>query len=70
MSKIGKLIHLYMNEIELGNETNFPEFIILSTGKFMNETGGRNQVLFIFKEVAEDKYQVIDYLIFTNIISI
>ncbi len=59
-----------MDEIELGNETNSLEFIISLTANFLNETGVINQVLFIFKEVAEDKYQVIDYLIFTNIISI
>ncbi|NES67793.1 MAG: Rho termination factor, partial [Okeania sp. SIO2D1] len=59
LSKIGKLIHLYMDEIELGGETNTPEFIITSTAKVLNETGGRNWIPIIVKEVGEDRYQVI-----------
>ncbi|MGD1806176.1 Rho termination factor N-terminal domain-containing protein [Dapis sp. BLCC M126] len=59
LSKIGKLIHLYMDEIEAGDGTNAPDFLISSTAKFMNETGGRNWIPVIVKEVGEDQYQVI-----------
>ena len=59
LSKIGKLIHLYRDEIELVEGIDAPEFIISSTAKFLDETGGRNWVPVIVKEVGEDKYEVI-----------
>ncbi|MEB3339215.1 Rho termination factor [Okeania sp.] len=59
LSDVGNLMHLYMYKIESGEEINAPEFLILSTAKVLNETGGRNWIPVIVKEVGEDKYQVI-----------
>ncbi len=59
LSKVGKLIHLYIDEIELGDGKDAPEFLISSTAKVLNETGGRNWIPIIVKEVGEDKYEVI-----------
>ncbi len=55
----GNLMYLYIDEIEPGDETNVPEFLISATAKLLNETGGRNWIPVIVKEVGEDQYQVI-----------
>lgn len=59
LSKIGKLIYLYRDEIELVEGIDVLEFIILLIVKFFDEIGGRNWVFVIVKEVGEDKYEVI-----------
>ncbi|WP_293126101.1 Rho termination factor [Okeania sp. SIO1I7] len=59
LSNIGKLIHLYIDEIEPGDGIDAPEFLISATAKFLSESGGRNWVPVIVKEVEEDKYEVI-----------
>ncbi|MGD1713176.1 Rho termination factor N-terminal domain-containing protein [Dapis sp. BLCC M172] len=55
----GNLMYLYIDEIEPGDGTNTPEFLISATAKTLNETGGRNWVPVIIKEVGEDQYKVI-----------
>ena len=59
LSDVGNLMHLYMYQIDPGDGIDAPEFIISSTAKFLNETGGRNWVPVIVKEVGEDQYEVI-----------
>ncbi|NEQ37880.1 MAG: hypothetical protein F6K40_17080 [Okeania sp. SIO3I5] len=48
-----------MDEIELGDGKNAPEFLILSTAKVINEADGKNWVSVIVK-VGEEQYPVID----------
>jgi len=48
-----------MDEIELGDGKNAPEFLISSTAKFLNETDGKNWV-FVIVKVGEEQYPVID----------
>lgn len=59
LSNIGNLMCLYMDEIEPGNGIEAPEFLISATAKFLNESGGRNWIPVIVKEVGDDKYEVI-----------
>ncbi|MDJ0555773.1 MAG: Rho termination factor N-terminal domain-containing protein [Microcoleaceae cyanobacterium MO_207.B10] len=59
LSNVGKLIHLYIDEIEPGDGIDAPEFLISGTAKYLNESGGRNWVPVIVKEIEEDKYEVI-----------
>ncbi|RQH11900.1 Rho termination factor, partial [Okeania hirsuta] len=44
LSNIGKLIHLYIDEIEPGDGIDAPEFLISATAKFLSESGGRNWI--------------------------
>ncbi|NET06293.1 MAG: Rho termination factor [Symploca sp. SIO2B6] len=59
LSDIGNLMHLHMDEIEPGDGTDAPEFLIKATAKALNRLGGRNWVPLIVKEVGEDLYKVI-----------
>jgi roadblock/LC7 domain-containing protein len=59
LSDIGNLMHLYMDEIQAGEGTDAPEFLITATAKKLNELGGRNWVPVIVKEIGEDQYEVI-----------
>jgi hypothetical protein len=56
---IGTLKHLYLDEIEITNGTDAPDFLIKATAKLLQQKGGRNWLPVIVKEVAEDRYQVI-----------
>lgn len=59
LSDIGNLMHLYMDEIKPGENTDAPEFLITATAKKLNQLGGRNWVPLIVKEIGEDQYEVI-----------
>lgn len=59
LNDIGNLMHLYMSEIDPGEGTNAPDFLIRATAKTLNALGGRNWVPVIVKEVGEDQYEVI-----------
>lgn len=58
-SDVGNLMHLDRSEIDPGEGTNEPEFLIQATAKKLNETGGRNWLPVIVKETGEDEYEVI-----------
>ncbi|MEC4804203.1 MAG: hypothetical protein SAJ12_04115 [Jaaginema sp. PMC 1079.18] len=48
-----------MSEIDPGEGTSKPDFLIQATAKKLNETGGRNWLPVIVKETGEDEYEVI-----------
>jgi len=59
LSNIGNLMSLEMCEIDPGKGTNAPEFCIKAAAKVLMESGGRNWVPVIVKEIGEDEYEVI-----------
>lgn len=59
LSNIGNLMYLYLDEIDPGEGTNSPEFLIKASAHLLNQKGGRNWIPVIVKETGEDKYQVI-----------
>ncbi|WP_088894357.1 Rho termination factor N-terminal domain-containing protein [Leptolyngbya ohadii] len=56
---VGKLMYLYLDEIEPGEGTDSPAFLIKASAHLLNQKGGRNWVPVIVKETGKDKYQVI-----------
>ncbi|NJO77733.1 MAG: Rho termination factor [Cyanobacteria bacterium RM1_2_2] len=56
---IGNLMHLYLDEIDPGEGTDAPAFLIKATAHLLNQKGGQNSVPIIVKEVGEDKYELI-----------
>jgi Rho termination factor, N-terminal domain len=59
LSNIGNLMYLYLDEIEPGEGTDAPEFLIKASAHLLNQKGGRNWIPVIVKETGEDKYEVI-----------
>jgi hypothetical protein len=59
LSDVGNLMHLYLDEIDPGEGTDAPEFLIKASANLLNQKGGRNWIPVIVKETGEDKYQVI-----------
>lgn len=59
LSSIGKLMHLYLDEIEPGQETDASEFLIKASAHLLNQKGGRNWIPVIVKETGEDQYEAI-----------
>ncbi len=59
LNNVGKLMHLYLDEIDLGMGTDAPEFLITATAQTLNQSGNHNWVPVIVKETGEDQYQVI-----------
>ncbi len=59
LSNIGNLMCLYIHEIIPGEATEAPEFLIKAAARMLVESGGRNWVPVIVKEIGEDKYEVI-----------
>lgn len=59
LSDIGNLMHLYLDEIEPGEATTAPSFLIQASAQVLNEKCDRNWVPIIVKETGEDQYQVI-----------
>ncbi|ESA34755.1 rho termination factor [Leptolyngbya sp. Heron Island J] len=59
LSDIGNLMHLYLDEIEPGEATPAPEFLIQASAQVLNQKCDRNWVPIIVKETGEDQYQVI-----------
>ncbi|OUL20215.1 Rho termination factor N-terminal domain-containing protein [Nostoc sp. 106C] len=59
LSDIGNLMHLYLDEIDPGEGTDAPEFLIKASAHLLNQKGGRNWIPVIVKETGKDKYQVI-----------
>ncbi len=58
-SNVGSLMCLYMEEIDPGEGTNAPEFLIKATAAELKEKGGRNWVPAIVRQVGDDAYTVI-----------
>lgn len=56
---IGTLKYLYLDEIEITNGTDADSFLIEATAKLLQQTGGRNWLPVIVKELSEDRYEVI-----------
>ena len=59
LSNVGNLMCLYMHEISPGKSTDASEFLIKAAAKALIESGGRNWVPVIVKEIGEDEYEVI-----------
>ena len=59
LSDIGNLMYLYLDEIEPGEGTEAPEFLIRATAKTLSDLGGRNWMPLIVKETGEDSYEAI-----------
>ncbi|MEM1256164.1 MAG: Rho termination factor N-terminal domain-containing protein [Cyanobacteria bacterium P01_H01_bin.21] len=59
LSDIGNLMHLYLDEIEPGEATTAPDFLIQASAQILNEKCDRNWVPIIVKETGKDQYQVI-----------
>jgi len=58
-NSIGSLMHLPLNDIDPGDRTNIPEFLLKATANLLKEKGGRNWIPVIVKDIGEDRYQVI-----------
>ncbi|TVP65133.1 MAG: Rho termination factor [Nodularia sp. (in: Bacteria)] len=59
LSNVGNLMCLYRSEINPGKGTDAAEFCIKAAAKQLMESGGRNWVPVIVKEIAVDQYEVI-----------
>jgi hypothetical protein len=59
LSNVGNLMCLYLHEINPGKGTDAPEFLIKTAARALMQSGGRNWVPVIVREVAEDEYEVI-----------
>ena len=59
LSDTGKLMHLYLEDIDPGETTKVPEFLIQASAHLLNQKSCRNWVPVIVKETGEDQYQVI-----------
>jgi hypothetical protein len=58
-SDVGHLMHLYLDEIDPGQGTQAPEYLIQASAHLLNQKGGRNWLPVIVKETGEDSYEVI-----------
>ncbi|NEQ67935.1 MAG: Rho termination factor [Symploca sp. SIO2D2] len=59
-SDIGLLRYLYFEDIEPGEPTDAPEFLINATAELLSKTDdGRNWIPLVVKETAREKYKVI-----------
>lgn len=52
-------MHLPINEIDPGDGTDKPEFLIKATANILKQNGGRNWIPVIVKDIGKDSYQVI-----------
>lgn len=59
LSDIGNLMHLYLDEIDPGEGTDAPDFLIQASAHLLNQKGGRNWIPVIVKETGKDQYEVI-----------
>lgn len=57
--EMGNLISLYVDEIEINNGCDLPEFLIKASAKILNQQGGINWIPVIVKQIAESQYEVI-----------
>ncbi|GAA6622574.1 Rho termination factor N-terminal domain-containing protein [Scytonema sp. NUACC26] len=59
LSDVGNLMCLPIDEIEPGEGTDAPEFLVQAVAKTLNRCGSRNWIPAIVTEVGEDRYKVI-----------
>jgi Rho termination factor, N-terminal domain len=59
LSDVGNLMCLPIEEIEPGEGTDAPEFLIKAVAQKLTASGDRNWIPVIVREVGEDRYQVI-----------
>ncbi len=59
LTDVGNLMYLYVDEIEPGEGTDAPEFLINATAKLLNQKEERNWIPVIVKETGKDQYEVI-----------
>jgi hypothetical protein len=59
LNDIGNLMHLYLDEIDPGEGSDAPGFLIKATAQLLMQRGARNWVPIIVKETGEDAYEVI-----------
>lgn len=57
--EMGNLISLYVDEIEINNPCDLPEFPIKASAKILNQQGGINWIPVIVKQIGESQYEVI-----------
>lgn len=57
--EIGKLLHLYLEEIEIDQPVSVPEFLIRGAAQAIQSAGDRNWVPLIVKQTGAERYQVI-----------
>lgn len=59
LGDVGDLMHLYLEDIEPGEPTNTPEFLIQASAQLLNQKSERNWIPVVVKELGKDRYQVI-----------
>jgi hypothetical protein len=59
ISDLGNLMHLYLEDIDPGEGTDAPLFLITAAAKLLSQSEQRNWVPLIVKEIGIDQYQVI-----------
>ncbi len=59
LTDIGNLMHLRLEDIEPGEGTNEPDFLIQASANLLQKNDGHNWVPIIVKETGEDQYEVI-----------
>ncbi len=59
LSNVGNLMCLYMNEIRPSKGTDASEFLVKAAARALIESGDRNWVPVIVREIGEDEYEVI-----------
>ncbi|WP_293210350.1 MULTISPECIES: Rho termination factor N-terminal domain-containing protein [unclassified Microcoleus] len=52
-------MHLPINQIDPGDATDAPEFLLKATANILKQKGGRNWIPVIVKDIGKDSYQVI-----------
>ncbi|MGB3532256.1 MAG: Rho termination factor N-terminal domain-containing protein [Microcoleaceae cyanobacterium] len=58
-SDVGNLMYLYLDDIDPGEGTDAPLFLITAAANSLSQSGERNWVPIIVKEIGIDQYQVI-----------
>lgn len=58
---VGKLMHLPLKDIQPGEPTTAPEFVITAAAEVLMQTGGRNWVPLVVKQTGQYEYQVISH---------
>lgn len=56
---VGNLMYLYLDEIEPGQGTDTPDFLIKASASLINQNGGRNWIPIVIKAVGKDQYEEI-----------
>ncbi|AMA08154.1 MULTISPECIES: Rho termination factor N-terminal domain-containing protein [Cyanophyceae] len=57
--EVGALLHLYLDEISTGIDTQVHDFLIQGAAKAINDAENRNWIPLIVKQIGSESYQVI-----------